>query len=1541
MGKRYPLSYVQKLSLREQLYDINSPHMNIGGYSLAHGKMNPEIYKKAVQKVCADNDILRTIFVRNQDGDYFQEVVDSCPEVIVRDFSEMPNSDEYCLFWMQKKISSPFKLVGEKMCEFGIIFSDENSYCYSIYHHLIADGWSIALVANQIAENYLKLNSGENLETKANVSYFDFLEQEKLNLSSKKFKESVNYWKNLASEISEYNWQLASKKKKIQVSSATATFIEFKSKEYGQIMKYCKENNVSIFHFFIVIFLLLIRRNSKEEKILINVMLQNRKNYRQKCSLGCFSNTAPITLNMEETNFVTLLRDCERVVKEVYRHQSFSREFYSNVLANNIDLSGSMVFSYEPHSHQYLMGGFSSQAYNLHSHRIINAVDVHLMEFQKENKVVLGMYFDENIFSKAEISIYKELVRLFVNQIVDEEITDVKKLQILTKTEKNILNSINNTDKILLKDTLCSVLDDVFYKYRMDTAVIFQNKPYSYKELHDSSLKVAYFLQKNQIKKGDRIAVCIDYSFEMVAIMTGIFMYGAVFVPFSKKEPISRLTKMSYECEAKMIILDKKVEKLPVQALVEDIFLLDKFKLEAFPQVYQKADCYIVFTSGSTGEPKGVISTHLGVVNVLEEWEEKYKFEGNKIILLHTSSFGHDVFIGNYLKTIATGGVLVLPTEEELCDLNKLTSFIALNKVNTLDSTPTVINTILDYCEKTKVDDSSLKCIILGSDVCPLEIYQKLWERYKDKAKIINSYGVSEATIYSTDFCANTIDDIPEFGNMPIGRPFRNTKIYVLDDEFNDVNLGREGELFISGYGLAKGYTSEKLTKEKFLKLENIGNVYRTGDIVKLRFDGQLEFVGRKDFQIKIKGHRIEPFEVEHCLRGIKEINDVVVVVNEVGENDVLVAYYTSKEEIQSEKIIREIKNVLPEYMMPKFFIRITEIPVSMNGKVDRKSLMSRKIKERIAGCDTQLPMSLDKSKVEQIWRGVLGNRFSKTESFSEMGGDSLEAVRIASELNFEEFKCSYLDIYKSFSFEDFYNAFIIREKINDLDVANRALELRFGKGISIKLVHNSKISKKSVYLALDKEYMDIAQIVEFCSDRFDIEIQPQYILGKKYKDIDSVVAKSLLGKLSLLEKDFFQSMLNNKKDYLIEDAMYSSVFRICYRNVYFVSSLRIENNSIQELQKAVSELMDKNELLRACLVKIGFDKYAWKIFKNSLYFIPVIDLSEYDAVSVRDFMYNVLSSYYAKKNDFRKFMFRAIIVKVNMSEALLWYFMDDSIHDDYGSQLIYKYLLDVTKNGYKEYLAGVSYSNYLEEVRVRHNGELVKEMIEELNLNEINFYIKEYAKFIKTKIKNKHDYFSFGYKHEFKNKVKKEEFHLAFASLFVFLKQTFPFLKIPIVFFHNTRFFSPSFFSGVIGDLIDEVPILLDTSLTIEENIKDVQQKLSYINNNKISFKNILLNKDTRNKALYKLAKEATGNISNTYRLLLFNFKQGDIRMDELVTEKTDTVNLWLNGISFNVSIYNDCCEIVMKSPYKLDEKGINCKLDEYFKDLDKQEEN
>ncbi|TDO24047.1 non-ribosomal peptide synthetase [Pedobacter duraquae] len=540
------------------------------------------------------------------------------------------------------------------------------------------------------------------------------------------------------------------------------------------------------------------------------------------------------------------------------------------------------------------------------------------------------------------------------------------------------------------------------YKLNPDRiAIIFKDEHINYGALNRKINQLAALFKQGGYGKGDVIAVSVDRSIQMVITFIAIMKAGAAYLPLDPGYPKKRLEYMLVDAQAKLLITDEKYQKslnFPgAEILIDDIFsLLDDYPAAGSTEEPSDTDlAYILYTSGSTGLPKGVMIEHRSLRNLLTSMQE---FPGitkeDRLLALTTVSF--DISVLELFLPLTVGATLVLADSATAKDGTAILKAIERNGINFIQATPSSYKLMLMAGWETKYDMKVLCC----GEQLPKELAEKILPRC---TALFNMYGPTETTIYSTGKQITSIEDIT------IGRPIRNTNVVILNACQNPMPNGRTGEICIGGLGLAKGYFNNPgLTASKFISFPQNGDfegrIYRTGDLGKILPNGEIQCFGRIDNQVKIRGYRIELGEIDYSLSHLEHIKEALASTWEGSNGDIRIIAYVSTDSIVDEKNLdswigawkETLKTAIPGFMMPNDFMLIENFPLTANGKIDRKALPTPAIRLRRVAEDLELPQTELQVQLKQIWCTYLGlNNVGIHDDFFDIGGDSLSAVRV------------------------------------------------------------------------------------------------------------------------------------------------------------------------------------------------------------------------------------------------------------------------------------------------------------------------------------------------------------------------------------------------------------------------------------------------------------------------------------------------------------------------------------------------------------------
>ncbi|ATZ94877.1 solanimycin non-ribosomal peptide synthetase SolG [Dickeya fangzhongdai] len=601
--------------------------------------------------------------------------------------------------------------------------------------------------------------------------------------------------------------------------------------------------------------------------------------------------------------------------------------------------------------------------------------------------------------------------------------TPMQQIAILPESERHLLlNEWNNTDK---------VYPDVTYTHQMfeaqvkltpaATALRFGDRELSYAELNALSNQLAHHLHQQGVKPDDRVAICLDRSIEMVVGLMGITKAGGAYVPLDPDYPQERLSYILQDSAPKLLLLDKRgrevtaaLDTAGIVTLELDTASLARSSLSteslspAALGLTSRHLAYVIYTSGSTGKPKGVENEHRGLINRLQWMQDAYQLDGSDAVLQKTT-FSFDVSVWEFFWPLSVGATLVVAPPGAHKDTQALAEVIQANNITTLHFVPSMLNLFL-------ANDSVAACRSLRRIVCSGEALSSAsvarCHKLLPDTAVHNLYGPTEAAIDVTSWTCPK--DLPETATVPIGRPIANLRIYLLDQHLRPVPRGVVGELYIGGVGVARGYLNRPdLTAERFVNDPFVADadarMYRTGDVARYLADGDIEYLGRNDNQVKIRGFRIELGEIDAELLKQPSIGDAVVVARADAQGDLrLVAYVVLSAQAQadglsiSDQIAQwrsSLAAQLPEYMVPAAFVKLDQLPLTANGKLDRKALpqpddssFSRRAYEAPQG-DVEIAMA-------ELWQELLGvERIGRHDNFFELGGHSLLAVQLMEHL--------------------------------------------------------------------------------------------------------------------------------------------------------------------------------------------------------------------------------------------------------------------------------------------------------------------------------------------------------------------------------------------------------------------------------------------------------------------------------------------------------------------------------------------------------------
>jgi|GEM_PF-5437183 len=618
---------------------------------------------------------------------------------------------------------------------------------------------------------------------------------------------------------------------------------------------------------------------------------------------------------------------------------------------------------------------------------------------RNESSIHVKIKYNSYLYNESKIYAIKENIISLISNLIFDVNNPLCNIPLFSKDRVyKLLNEYSNIEDIGVKcETIHFLFENQVKESPDRIAVIFEDKQITYHELDTKASIIAKLLQEKGLEKGEIVGLTLNRSIEMIIGMLSVIKAGGVYLPIDTEAPINRKIMMLNDCSVKLIITNIEVDK----ELLYNYNIINLNNVEVSKDQYAdkyisthdpEEAAYILYTSGSTGKPKGVIINHYSVVNQIS-WRRKYFDLNEKDIIIQIFSYYFDGSVTDIFSSLISGSRLAIVPADYRFNYDFIDRMIKKNCVTYSIMVPQLYKAYLDNLSETP---KSLKTVIIAGDKPAVDLSKQHFNKLKE-VKLYNEYGPTENCVVTTVF--NIKRD-----EIFIGKEIFNSKCYICNDDLNLLPADFSGELVISGKGIARGYLNQpELTASKFIKNENFETVvYKTGDLVRRTTNGMLDFIGRKDHQVKIRGIRIELGEIESLLAKHPDIKESVLVAKDDNNDKKLTAYIVARKVLTVEELRDYLLLSLPEYMVPYSFVFLDEMPLSSIGKVDIKALqkLDTNIDQLIVRPKTEI-----EQKLVAIWAEILNidyDKISVDKSFFEYGGNSLNSVTLISKIHNE-----------------------------------------------------------------------------------------------------------------------------------------------------------------------------------------------------------------------------------------------------------------------------------------------------------------------------------------------------------------------------------------------------------------------------------------------------------------------------------------------------------------------------------------------------------
>ncbi len=988
--KLYDLTNPQKAIWLTEQFSEETPLNNVSGNIIIKDVVNFSLLEEALNKYIQKNDALRLQLTmeNNEPKQYLTEYKPFSIPIV-----ELKSKEDWDQF-NQTVVSIPFTLFDSPLYAFTLFsFPDKTGGLNVTFHHIVSDAWTMSLFIDEVMEIYAKLLQNEEIEITPNPSYLDYIVAEQEYQKSERFKKDETFWKEKFKDEIEIAY-IKGHKKETRHTLAKRKIFHFPLQLSEKINAVCKEQKVSLYTFLMSIYSLYLSKINNVSHFAIGTPILNRLNAKDKKTAGMYISTNAFDFNINSNiEFVSYLLEVASNQMAIFRHQKYPYINISNMVKEEKGITDNLydvAVSYQNARDNQKNATVSYSTEWLFNGHILESLEIHF--YDMDNNGSLEIYYDYNVecFQEEEIEKIHQRILYMIEQVLDNPNQELKQIAVLTKEEeKEIEEHFNNTQEEY--DDSISI-EDLFrlwvQKNPNKEAVIFENQSLTYQQLEQQSNNIAAYLQANGIRSNQIVGILLNRGFSLIVAILGCLKAGTGYLLIDPSLPTERINFMLENSDSPLLITQTSLQKVAFPNLLQ----IDTFDFAEIPDLVhvknKSTDTFcVIYTSGSTGVPKGTFLSKKGFLNMLLSYHKKLNIDICERFLC-ASSVAFDIFLVETLVALFSGKTIVLANEEEQKIPVFMKQLIEKQKVDLMLATPSKLELLLAE-EETKQALKNIKIIQVGGEVFAPSLYERLHSC--TKAHIYNEYGPSECTV-----CATTKEITST--QISIGTPLCNTKVYICNRDLNQLPIGMEGEICITGDGVGKGYVNNiENTKRAFVKNPfGKGNLYKTGDIARLNENYELEYVGRKDFQVKLRGLRIELSEIDNRIKGIKNITNAVSIIQKVNQIDCICSYVVTKQKISDDKIKEELQKALPYYMIPSHIIFIEEIPLNLNGKVDIKKLPPISVVEQ----DFIEATTQTEKKLKKIWEKLLKlEKISVTSNFFELGGDSLCSLRLISEI--------------------------------------------------------------------------------------------------------------------------------------------------------------------------------------------------------------------------------------------------------------------------------------------------------------------------------------------------------------------------------------------------------------------------------------------------------------------------------------------------------------------------------------------------------------
>ncbi len=1024
-GEHVPLSFAQERQWFLEQWQPGTAAYNIPVPLRLGGALQAEAMERALNAVVARHEALRTTFVMT-DGQLAQVIAPTLAlSLPTTDLQSLPMAEREAAAQrlMAEEVRQPFDLARGPLLRAHLLRLAEAEHLLLLtLHHIVGDGWSLDVLLRELAACYEAAIAGRSAALpELPIQYADHAVWQRERLQGEIADEHLAYWRRqLAGAPAVLELPTDRPHPSVPLSRGAAQPVVFSRAEATALRELSQREGVTLFMTLLAAFQVLLGRYSRQEDIAVGAPIAGRTRPEMEGLIGLFANTLVLRTDLAgDPSFRELLGRVRRTTLDALAHQELPFEQIVAALHPARDPGRNplfqVMFALQNTPHPEGFGGLSMERLAVHTDTA--RFDLTLSLEETAQGIAGTIEYSTDLFDATTIARMMEHFHVLLRGIVADPERALSALPLLTDAERRqVLVEWNATDATFPGDrSIHERFEEQVARAPDAIAVAFEGETLTYAQLNAKANQLARYLQARGAGPEVLIGLCVERSLEMVIGILGILKAGSAYVPLDPTYPKERLGFIVADTQIPIVLTQARLlGALP--AFDGSVVCLDRDwpviaradAANAASDVQPHNLAYIIYTSGSTGKPKGVMVSHANVVRLFDATDEWFHFDQHDTwTLFHSYAF--DFSVWELWGALLYGGRLIVVPYLVSRSPGAFLDLLCAERVTVLNQTPSAFHQLIAAEEKSDVTRPlALRLVIFGGEALDPQSLRPWFARHGDQSpRLVNMYGITETTVHVT-YHPLTADDLEAGSRSPIGRPIPDLQMYVLDAHRQPVPVGVPGELYVGGGGVARGYLNRpELTAERFIphpfEADAQTRLYKTGDLARYRPDGSVEYLGRIDQQVKIRGFRIELGEIEAALLLHPDVREAVVLARDDRPGDVRLVAYVVPAHGKSPgagELRRAMALHIPEYMIPAAFVRMDAMPLTPNGKVDRRALPAPGSVSNEGEASFVPPEGLLQLQLARIWEEILDVRpIGITDDFFALGGHSLLAARLVDQI--------------------------------------------------------------------------------------------------------------------------------------------------------------------------------------------------------------------------------------------------------------------------------------------------------------------------------------------------------------------------------------------------------------------------------------------------------------------------------------------------------------------------------------------------------------